>query len=113
MSEDARSWWSTLPGLITAAAALLTAVTGLAVALNQIGVLAGAKGHGSNRGSAASATTPQAGPRSNEPGTSPTSQAEAQNGPDPANAGAAAAQKFESTVPLGQPIRLGDVSYEI
>jgi hypothetical protein len=33
-----RSWWQTVPGLLTAAAGLISAVTGLLVALNAIGV---------------------------------------------------------------------------
>jgi eukaryotic-like serine/threonine-protein kinase len=37
-SSDAKSWWQTLPGIFTAAAATLTAITGLILALNQIGV---------------------------------------------------------------------------
>lgn len=37
-------WWSTLPGILTAAAAVLTAVTGLVVALNQAGVIGGRDG---------------------------------------------------------------------
>ncbi len=42
MSQDQQSeskaWWQTLPGILTATAAILTAFTGLLVALNQIGV---------------------------------------------------------------------------
>jgi len=34
-----QSWWQTLPGILTAVAALITAVTGLIVALNQAGAL--------------------------------------------------------------------------
>jgi len=34
-----QSWWQTLPGILTAVAALITAVTGLLAALNQAGVL--------------------------------------------------------------------------
>lgn len=41
MSRDAESeskgWWQTLPGLLTAAAAIITAVTGLLVAVHQTG----------------------------------------------------------------------------
>jgi hypothetical protein len=36
--SESKVWWQTLPGLLTAAAAILTAVTGLLVALNQIGL---------------------------------------------------------------------------
>lgn len=42
MSQDQESqskgWWQTLPGVLTAAAAIITAVTGLLVALNQAGL---------------------------------------------------------------------------
>jgi hypothetical protein len=32
-----QSWWQTLPGILTAAAAIITAITGLVVALHQVG----------------------------------------------------------------------------
>lgn len=34
-----KSWWQTLPGVLTATAGVITAVTGLIVALNQVGLL--------------------------------------------------------------------------
>ncbi|MDR6559824.1 hypothetical protein J2809_004207 [Arthrobacter pascens] len=37
--EKPTSWWSTLPGLLTAVAAVIGAVTGLLVALGQLGVI--------------------------------------------------------------------------
>jgi hypothetical protein len=33
------SWWNTLPGILTAAAAFITALTGLIIGLNHVGVL--------------------------------------------------------------------------
>ncbi len=36
--SKSQSWWQTLPGILTAVAAILTASTGLIVALNQAGV---------------------------------------------------------------------------
>jgi hypothetical protein len=36
--EKTGTWWTSLPGIITALAALLTAITGLVVALNQVGL---------------------------------------------------------------------------
>ncbi|MGA7341455.1 MAG: hypothetical protein WBE72_14670 [Terracidiphilus sp.] len=36
--SESKAWWQTMPGLLTAAAAILTAFTGLLVALNQIGL---------------------------------------------------------------------------
>jgi hypothetical protein len=43
MTEPAKSWWHTAPGILTAVAAIVTAVTGLVVALNQAGFI-GASG---------------------------------------------------------------------
>ena len=37
--SESRGWWQTLPGLLTAAAAAITALTGLLVAAHQIGCL--------------------------------------------------------------------------
>ncbi len=39
--EKPTSWWATLPGLLTAAAAVITAVTGLLLGLGQLGVFDG------------------------------------------------------------------------
>jgi hypothetical protein len=36
--SESKAWWQTLPGLLTAVAAILTAFTGLLVALNQMGL---------------------------------------------------------------------------
>jgi hypothetical protein len=38
MSDEAKQWWQTLPAIIGGLAALVTALTGLLVALNQSGV---------------------------------------------------------------------------
>lgn len=40
--NDQRSWWTTLPGVLTGAAAVLSAVTGLIVAIHQLGLFSGA-----------------------------------------------------------------------
>jgi hypothetical protein len=37
--SESKSWWQTIPGILTAVAAVITAVTGLVVALHQAGVL--------------------------------------------------------------------------
>jgi len=37
MEPNSKSWWSTLPGIITSIAGALTAITGLIIALNQAG----------------------------------------------------------------------------
>lgn len=39
MEEQTRSWWHTMPGMLTGAAAVITAVTGLFLAANQAGWL--------------------------------------------------------------------------
>jgi hypothetical protein len=41
MGEDQRplSWWQTVPGILTAVAALITAITGLLLALHQVGLI--------------------------------------------------------------------------
>jgi hypothetical protein len=36
---ESKAWWQTLPGLLTAAAAIITAVTGLLLALHQTGLV--------------------------------------------------------------------------
>ncbi len=36
-TPESKGWWQTLPGLLTAAAAIITAVTGLLVAVHQTG----------------------------------------------------------------------------
>jgi len=38
------SWWTTLPGILTGIAALLTAIGGLVVGLNQVGMFSGGRG---------------------------------------------------------------------
>ena len=63
--DRTRSWWRTLPGVLTAIAGVVTAVTGLVVALSQVGLLGGGddarKPPASAREVATSATTPAAG----------------------------------------------------
>lgn len=43
-----QSWWQTLPGILTAVATIITAATGLIVALNQAGVFTRGSNTGSN-----------------------------------------------------------------
>lgn len=48
MSDSERptgSWWQTMPGVLTATAAIITAATGLIVALHQAGLFAGGSEH--------------------------------------------------------------------
>lgn len=42
--QKPRVWWQTIPGILTAIAAIITAVTGLILALHQIGVFIGKEG---------------------------------------------------------------------
>ena len=55
------SFWTTLPGILTAVAALITAVTGLLVALGQAGLLCGGT---TNNNPDAAASTPSESPPS-------------------------------------------------
>ena len=55
MSENRRSFWSSVPGLITGLAGLLTGIVGLVTVLIQLGVLGGGKDKPSS--SASSGTT--------------------------------------------------------
>ncbi|MGA9522148.1 MAG: hypothetical protein WBV82_11820 [Myxococcaceae bacterium] len=97
-SSDARptSWWTTLPGLLTATAAVLTAVTGLLIGLSQVGLL------GTSEPDA-----PQA-PHSAE--LEPAS-------PPPAEPGIGGASEtgggWAVDVPTGESIRSGEVEYVV
>lgn len=88
--ENRSSWWTTLPGLLTALAATITAVTGLLVGLNQIGVFG--------------ASAPP-----------PSSPAVTRDGNVPADGhlGTSDGGGYEATLPLDEPMRVGAVSYEI
>jgi hypothetical protein len=58
---DNRSWWQTLPGMLTAAAGLITAITGLVVAVQQLR----GNGHSSppaQAGALTTTTTPASSP---------------------------------------------------
>src|SRR5262245_32808117 len=65
-----QSWWQTLPGVLTAVATIITAATGLIVALNQAGVLSG-KEKTDSRSPPAPYTTP-----AETPASPPTSEKE-------------------------------------
>jgi hypothetical protein len=94
-----RSWWQTLPGMLTAAAALISAVTGLVVAVQQL--------RGSDHSS--SSASPSAG----EAGSATTAdRPTASSGGTRAPAtGTARASKV--TFPLGRSVRIGDASYRV
>lgn len=75
--EPAKSWWQTLPGIITGVTALITAVAGLVVAINQTGWFArstasaardsGAPASISSDGAAATAASAPSSPGSGAP----------------------------------------------
>ncbi len=97
--QNGSSWWTTLPGLLTALAAIITAVTGLVLALNQIGLFGSSSQDSSS--------------------TAPREGAAPATGDGPAGAAGHAATMppgggtYEATLPLNQPMRSGDVTYEI
>ena len=90
-------WWTTLPGVLTATAALITALTGLVLGLGQLGLLGGDD-------------EPQARPAvSSAAPVSGGSSGAASAAPSAAPVTGAAT----TTLPLEQPFRLGDASYEL
>jgi hypothetical protein len=99
-------WWSTAPGLITAFAALLTAVTGLLLGLNQIGVL-----------DASSSPTPSTAIAKASPSMaltgSPSGAFATGSLPAVASPGSAASSHYQISIPLNREFRVGDISYEI
>jgi len=58
MSENKRSFWSSIPGLVTGLAGLLTGIVGLVTVLIQLNVLGGGS---SNKTAATATTSPAAG----------------------------------------------------
>ncbi|MGH3943230.1 MAG: hypothetical protein ACRDTG_32330 [Pseudonocardiaceae bacterium] len=98
--KSQNSWWTTLPGLLTALAAIVTAVTGLLLGLNQIGLF---------EGSAPGSVSPAATRDGNVPkiGDNPIDPAQ------PATTISPGMSAYEATLPLNEPTRSGDVSYEI
>ena len=98
--EKPTSWWATLPGLLTAAAAVITAVTGLLLGLGQLGMFDA----GRPAVSTASASSTAAG--SAQPGGTV---------PPPTGAPAATGNSAGWTValPAERKFRAADVEYEI
>jgi hypothetical protein len=103
-AEQSSGWWRTLPGVVTAIAGLLTAVTGLVLGLHEIGVLwapepappsvAGDVEDGAGDGAGPTQPPASAASSSSSPTTS--------SGP-----------LYETTVPLGRSMRSAETSYEI
>ncbi len=93
-----RSWWQTLPGILTAIAALLTAITGFVVAMQQL------------RPTASVAPTPRALVATTAPGRS--------DGPGGAGAAVgtattAGATAYQVSLPSGGTAIVGDAHYAI
>lgn len=94
--EKPTNWWATLPGLLTAAAAVITAVTGLLLGLGQLGVF--------DAGRPATSTASASGASAQPGGTVPPSGAGSAGGD---SAGWAVA------LPAERRYRAADVEYEI
>jgi len=90
------SWWLTLPGLLTGGAAVVTALTGLLLALHQVGWL-------DDDGVSASRGTPPA-----AVSTSPTTA-----GPTAGNTGTTVGEGFAVGIPLNTTYKSGTVAYSV
>jgi hypothetical protein len=90
----AGSWWLTLPGFLTGAAALLTAVTGLILAFHQIGWLGGDASGGGSSTTAGHTTTPS-------------------QGVSAENSGGAAVTRLAVGLPGDASFRSGTVAYTV
>jgi hypothetical protein len=100
--EKPTNWWVTLPGLLTAAAAVITAVTGLLLGLGQLGVF--------DAGKPATAPGSPAGTGSSQPGspTQPGISASAPSDAQPDNG-----TGWAVSLPTERRYRSADVEYEI
>lgn len=100
--EKPTNWWATLPGLLTAAAAVITAVTGLLLGLGQLGVF--------DAGKPITASSPptDAGSSQSSSPTQPGSPASAPGHPTPGHG-----TGWEVSLPAERKYRSADVEYEI
>ncbi|MDR6505931.1 hypothetical protein [Arthrobacter oryzae] len=96
--EKPTSWWATLPGLLTAAAAVITAVTGLLLGLGQLGVFDGGGRPAATPGGAPAAGTSQPAEPARPGGTA---------------TGAAESAGWTVDLPAGRTYRAADLEYEI
>jgi hypothetical protein len=97
--QKSQGWWQTVPGILTATAAIITAIAGLIAALNQAGVFAGAPKPAQPPPSNATTAPPPAGPAT---GASPRPPAPASPATQPLRALAA-----------GMEARVGNAVYRI
>jgi hypothetical protein len=75
-SADAtKSWWTTLPGILTALAGVVTAISGLLAVLAQQGVIGGKSAVGGSHGAAMANPAPSTEATAAAPKTLPSSQA--------------------------------------
>ena len=95
--EKPTSWWATLPGLLTAAAAVITAVTGLLLGLGQLGAFDG------GRPAATAGSSSAAG--ASQPGVPPQ--------PSGNLTGAGESAGWTVALPAERKYRSADVEYEI
>lgn len=106
MVEGRRAgWWSTVPGVMTAIAALITAATGLLLGLNQVGWLS-------------ASSTPQTSAASTRAPTvahlaSSSSVAGASGSAPVSGAASSTGSGYKVSIPLKREFRVGDISYEI
>lgn len=96
--EKPTNWWATLPGLLTAAAAVITAVTGLLLGLGQLGVF--------DAGKPATTSSPSAGREGGA--VQPGSHASARTS-DPSQGDGV----WVVSLPAERRFRSGDIEYEI
>ena len=97
-----QNWWQTLPGILTATAAVITALTGAIVGLYQVGVFTGG---GRPAPQAHSTTAPQAQP------TVP--QGSNASAPSPMPVSAAAPAQYSVTFPAGTEATAGPGAYRV
>ena len=96
-SEKPVRWWTTLPGMLTALAAVITAGTGLVVGLYQVGLL------GASTVETPSPTVVQGG-----------NPVQAVDGSStPSTSSAASTRGYRVTLPFGQKFQSGNTAYEI
>jgi hypothetical protein len=96
---EPKPWWQTLPGLLSAGAAIITAVTGLLIALHQSGFLD--RGH----------QTPVQGQSSSQPVGERAKPADAQTAAS--HPAASSPSPGSLTLPEMSQVRMGDAIYKI
>ena len=100
--EKPTNWWATLPGLLTAAAAVITAVTGLLLGLGQLGMFDAGRPAASTA-SASGTGSPAASTGAAQPGP----------GASPSGPGSGISAEWKVALPAERTYRGADVEYEI